>query len=122
LYVGALASLALFGVLWAGGFSANYSRLENLRNLAQNWTQQRSALTARDDSMAVLKTLDTSYAATQVFPEKGDVSYHERVGLYQGEEVNPVVRVAYERELHDQLLPRVANLLESQIRANTKDR
>ncbi|WP_162874353.1 ImcF-related family protein, partial [Pseudomonas viridiflava] len=62
------------------------------------------------------------YAATQVFPEKGDVSYHERVGLYQGEEVNPVVRVAYERELHDQLLPRVANLLESQIRANTKDR
>ncbi|WP_163009777.1 hypothetical protein, partial [Pseudomonas viridiflava] len=82
LYVGALASLALFGVLWAGGFSANYSRLENLRNLTQNWTQQRSALTARDDSMAVLKTLDTSYAATQVFPEKGDVSYHERVGLY----------------------------------------
>ncbi|EKG34438.1 hypothetical protein Pav013_4630 [Pseudomonas syringae pv. avellanae str. ISPaVe013] len=122
LYVGALAALALFGVLWAGGFSANYSRLENLRSLAQTWTQQRSALSARDDSMAVLKTLDTSYAATQVFPEKGDVSYHERGGLYQGEDVNPVVRVAYERELHDQLLPRVANLLESQIRANTKDR
>ena len=76
LYVGALAALALFGMLWAGGFSANYERLENLRNLATNWTQQRSALTARDDSMAVLKTLDTSYAATQVFPNKGDVSYH----------------------------------------------
>lgn len=41
LYVGALAALALFGVLWAGGFSANYERLENLRTLAQDWVQQR---------------------------------------------------------------------------------
>ncbi|TWC50954.1 type VI secretion system protein ImpL [Pseudomonas sp. SJZ080] len=122
LYVGALAALGLFGLLWASGFSANYERLENLRNLAQTWTQQRSALTARDDSMAVLKTLDTSYAATQVFPKKGDVGYHERGGLYQGEDVNPVVRAAYDRELETQLLPKVATLLEGQIRANMKDR
>jgi type VI secretion system protein ImpL len=122
LYVGALAALALFGMLWAGGFSANYERLENLRNLAQNWTQQRTALSPRDDAMGVLKTLDSSYAATQVFPKKGDVSYHERGGLYQGEDVNPVVKEAYERELEKQLLPRVATLLEGQIRANMKDR
>ncbi len=122
LYVGALAALALFGMLWAGGFSANYERLENLRNLTQAWTQQRSALTARDDSRAVLKTLDTRYAATQVFPKQGDVSYHERGGLYQGKDVNPVVKAAYERELETQLLPRVATLLEGQIRANLRDR
>ncbi|MGY2291441.1 type VI secretion system membrane subunit TssM [Pseudomonas sp. SDO528_S397] len=122
LYVGALAALALFGILWAGGFSANYERLENLRNLAQTWTQQRSALSPRDDAMAVLKSLDTRYAATQVFPKKGDVSYHERGGLYQGEDVNPVVKAAYERDLEQQLLPRVATLLEGQIRANMKDR
>ncbi|WP_178084691.1 type VI secretion system membrane subunit TssM [Pseudomonas sp. MPC6] len=122
LYVGSLAALALFGMLWAGGFSANYERLENLRNLAQTWTQQSSTLTTRDDSMAVLKTLDTRYAATQVFPKKGDASYHERGGLYQGEDVNPVVKTAYERELEGQLLPRVATLLEGQIRANMKDR
>jgi len=70
LYVGALGALVLFGMLWAGGFSANYERLENLRNLAQNWTQQRTALSPRDDAMGALKTLDTSYAATQVFPKK----------------------------------------------------
>ena len=122
LYVGALAALALFGMLWAGGFSANYERLENLRNLAQTWSQQRLALTTRDDSMAVLKTLDTRYAATQVFPKKGDMGYHEHGGLYQGEDVNPVVKTAYERELEGQLLPRVATLLEGQIRANMKDR
>ncbi|WP_163019087.1 ImcF-related family protein, partial [Pseudomonas viridiflava] len=87
-----------------------------------NWTQQRSAVTPRDDAMGVLKVLDTSYAATQVFPSKGDVSYHERGGLYQGEEINPVVKTAYERELEAQLLPRVATMLEGQIRANMKDR
>ncbi|WP_236192348.1 type VI secretion system membrane subunit TssM [Pseudomonas glycinae] len=122
LYVGALGALVLFGMLWAGGFSANYERLENLRNLAQNWTQQRTALSPRDDAMGVLKTLDTSYAATQVFPKKGDAAYHERMGLYQGQDVNPVVKEAYERELEKQLLPRVATMLEGQIRANMKDR
>jgi type VI secretion system protein ImpL len=122
LYVGALAALGLFGLLWSGGFSTNYERLENLRNLTTTWTQQRSALTVRDDSMAVLVTLDTRYAATQVFPKKADVSYRERGGLYQGEEVNPVLKDAYERELEAQLLPRVATLLEGQVRANMKDR
>ncbi|TFH76867.1 type VI secretion system membrane subunit TssM [Pseudomonas kribbensis] len=122
LYVGALGALVLFGMLWAGGFSANWERLENLRNLAQNWTQQRTALSPRDDAMGTLKTLDTSYAATQVFPKKGDAAYHERVGLYQGQDVNPVVKEAYERELEKQLLPRVATMLEGQIRANMKDR
>ena len=122
LYVGALVALALFGLLWAGGFSANYERLENLRNLAHTWSQQSSALSTGDVSMVVLKPLDTLYAATQVFPEKSDVGYHERGGLYQGEEVNPVVRTAYERELEGQLLPRVATLLEGQIRASMKDR
>ncbi|MDP9709404.1 UNVERIFIED_ORG: type VI secretion system protein ImpL [Pseudomonas fluorescens] len=122
LYVGALGALVLFGMLWAGGFSANYERLENLRNLAQNWTQQRTALSPRDDAMGALKTLDTSYAATQVFPKKGDAAYHERMGLYQGQNVNPVVKEAYEHELEKQLLPRVATMLEGQIRANMKDR
>ncbi|MBO5392453.1 MAG: type VI secretion system membrane subunit TssM, partial [Pseudomonas sp.] len=122
LYVGALVALALFGLLWAGGFSANYERLENLRNLAHTWSQQSSALSTGDVSMVVLKPLDTLYAATQVFPEKSDVGYHERGGLYQGEEVNPVVKTAYERELEGQLLPRVATLLEGQIRASMKDR
>ena len=122
LYLGALVSLALFGLLWTGGFSANYERLESLRNLGQTWTQEHTALGARDDSKAALNTLDSSYAATQAFPKKGEVGYYERGGLYQGEVVNPVVKAAYERELETQLLSRVATLMEGQIRANMKDR
>lgn len=122
LYVGAFAVLGLFGVLWVGGFSANAERLENLRNLAQTWGQQRLTLAAADDAMAALKTLDTRYASTQVFAKTEDVSYHERGGLYQGERVNPAVKSAYERELEQVLLPRVATLLEGQVRANMKDR
>ncbi len=122
LYVGSLALLLLFGLLWAGGFSANHERLERLRELAQQWTQQRQALGERDDAMAALKTLDSSYAATAVFPPKGEVSLHERAGLYQGNEVNPPLAAAYRRELETQLLPRVARMLEAQIRGNMQNR
>ncbi|MFJ4143265.1 type VI secretion system membrane subunit TssM [Pseudomonas sp. NPDC089734] len=122
MYVGALGALALFGIAWAGGFSANYERLESLRDLGQTWKQQRSVLASRNDAAAVLNTLDTRYEATRVFPPKGDVSLHERVGLYQGEESSPVVQEAYERELEAQLLPRVASLLEGKINASIRDR
>ncbi|WP_207260225.1 type VI secretion system membrane subunit TssM [Pseudomonas sp. GW101-3H06] len=122
LYVGALTALSLFGFLWASSFSANHERLDNLRALAQTWIQQRSTLTAEDEWLPALESLDTSYAATQVFPDKRDVSYHERGGLYQGVEVNTVIRSAYERELEALLLPRLATLLEGQIRTNMKDR
>lgn len=122
LYIGALAAVSLFGLLWASGFSANYQRLESLRNLATHWTQQRSGLTTQKDVDAVLKMLDTRYAATRVFPDNGDLSYYERSGLYQGEDVNPVVKGAYERALEAQLLPIVRAMLEGQVRTNMKDR
>ncbi|PYY83042.1 type VI secretion system membrane subunit TssM [Pseudomonas sp. TKO26] len=122
LYLGALGSLGLFGLVWASGFSANHGRLEQLRELAREWTQQRATLSAQSDAMAALKSLDLSEQATRVFPPKGQVSLHERAGLYQGEASNPVLRAAYERELQAQLLPRVAQLLEGQIRSNLKDR
>ncbi|MDN4547912.1 type VI secretion system membrane subunit TssM [Pseudomonas sp. C32] len=122
MYAGALVSLGLFGLLWASSYSANYDRLENVRSLAQGWAQHRSVLTASDDVMVALKTLDTAYAATLSFPEKGHVSLHERVGLYQGADVNPVVDEAYEGELATLLLPRVAALLEGQIRSSLNDR
>jgi type VI secretion system protein ImpL len=40
MYACAFACLALFGVLWASGFSANHGRLEQLREIAQRLTQQ----------------------------------------------------------------------------------
>ncbi|MEG1628714.1 type VI secretion system membrane subunit TssM [Pseudomonas sp.] len=122
LYAGALAVLALFGVMWAQGFSANHERLQSLRSLAQTWTQQRESLSAQDDAMAALKVLDASFDASSVFPASTDVALYERVGLYQGEKINPPVLNAYEQELQAQLLPRVAQMLENQIRTNLRDR
>lgn len=122
LYVGALAALSLFGLWWAGSFSANHERLDNLRALAHTWTQQRSALGASDDWLAALEPLDTSYATTRLFPETANTSYLERGGLYQAEAVNPLVRSVYARELEAHLLPRLATLLEGQIRTHMKDR
>ncbi|MGE8346044.1 type VI secretion system membrane subunit TssM [Pseudomonas helleri] len=122
MYVGALAVLGGVGLLWTASFSANHERLDTLRELAQQSNRQRSLLSPRDDARAILGTLDTQYAATQVFPSLIDVSLHERTGLYQGGVSHPVVTQAYERELQAQLLPRVAQQLESQIRANLNNR
>nr|GFB83446.1 hypothetical protein [Tanacetum cinerariifolium] len=66
LYVGAIVALALFGMLWVGSFSFNYDRLDRVGELARAWAEQRSAPKPQDTLLAMLETLDTGYAATQV--------------------------------------------------------
>lgn len=122
MYACALACLALFGVLWANGFSANHGRLEELREIAQQLTREHTAINPQDDALPTLKALDSSFAATRVFPPQDEVSYLQRGGLYQGEKVDPTLHRAYRGELENLLLPRVARQLEAQIRANLNDR
>lgn len=122
LYLGALAALGLFGLAWASGFAANQERLDLLRTLSQRWDQQHVLLTPEDDLAAVLASLDTRFEASQVFPAQEEVPLHERVGLYQGEKSRPVVVDAYRKALQEQLLPRVAQMLEGHIRDNLNNR
>lgn len=122
MYAGALVVLSGLGLVWTSSFSSNLDRLDTLRELAQQGAKQRSLLSPRDDARAVLNTLDTHYAATRVYPSLIDTALHERTGLYQGGVSHPVVLQAYERELDVLLLPRVAQQLESQIRANLNNR
>ncbi|NQD96626.1 type VI secretion system membrane subunit TssM, partial [Pseudomonas sp. CrR25] len=49
MYATAFVFLALFGALWANGFSGNHDRLEQLRDIAQQLTQQRAGIGAQDD-------------------------------------------------------------------------
>lgn len=122
LYAASFASLALFGALWANGFSSNHERLEQLRSLADKAGRERQRIEPQDDALRTLEALDTSYAATQVFSDKAEVSYLQRGGLYQGEQVDPTLHQAYRRELETLLLPRVGRQLEAQIRANLDNR
>lgn len=121
-YMAAMGVLAALGMLWAGSFSSNHGRLEQLRQLAQQWGQQQGQLSPRDDAKAVLQTLDTHYAATQVFASPLDTALYERTGLYQGAEVRERVERAYQHTLQTELMPRVIQQLEQQIRANLSNR
>ncbi|WP_434608550.1 type VI secretion system membrane subunit TssM [Pseudomonas sp. D2-30] len=121
MYIGALMTLSLFGLLWANGFTANNERLENLRELTQRWEQHSSQVTD-DDLIVTLESLDLRLEAARVFPPETGVSLYERGGLYQGAAVGPTVLRAYEHELMSQLLPRVAQMLEEQIRSNLNER
>lgn len=120
MYTGALGCMAVFGLLWAGSFSANDGNLERLRDLADR--HGRQSVTAHDDVMALAPVLENRYAATQVFTTPGDAPYIERGGLYQGGKTNPVLLDAYNRELIEQLLPRVRQALEGQVRSSTGNR
>lgn len=122
LYAGALGCLALFGLLWIGGFTQNHQRFEQLRTLGQQFGQQLAAITTQDDALGILPELETSYRATQVFPARSELALHERNGLYQGEPTTAVLQQRYQHELDKQLLPRVAHQLEGQIRANLSNR
>lgn len=122
LLIGGLATLVLGSVLWASGFSANHERLETLRVLAGDWQQQHKTLNPGDDAMALLKVLEISGQASQVFPAAGEAAWHERSGLYQGAISQPVLRGVYERELLTHLLPQVTQLLEARIAASLHDR
>ena len=122
LYLGALSTLGLFGMTWTSGFATNHDRLEQLRTLAQQWAQQHIALKPDDDLAAVLASLDTRFEATRVFPRREEVPLHERTGLYQGEKSRLTVVDAYRRELQEQLLPRVTQMLEEHIRGNLDNR
>ncbi|MBD8577089.1 type VI secretion system membrane subunit TssM [Pseudomonas syringae] len=119
---GGLATLVLGGLLWARGFGANHERLETLRVLAGQWQQQHKTLHPDDDAMALLKVLQTSDQASQVFVPAHEVAWYERNGLYQGKASQPVLRAVYERELLEHLLPQVSRLLEARIAASLHDR
>lgn len=122
MYAAAFACMAVFGLGWALNFSGNHDRLQQLREIAQTLGKQRQAVDPQDDALQVLATLDSSYAATQVFAPASEVSWLGRGGLYQGEQVDPTLHSAYRRELEALLLPRIGRQLEAQVRANLNDR
>jgi type VI secretion system protein ImpL len=115
-------TLLLCGAVWALGFSANHERLEQLRDLAGQWREQRSAVGTEDDVLAILVPLNTLYNATRVFPDAQQVSLTDRSGLYQGAAANQVLSDVYRAELRSQLLPRVARQLEARITGSLQDR
>lgn len=117
-----LAALLLLGAgaaLWTHSYTVNHQRLEQLVELAH---ETPPVAAATDTTLAVLAQLDRRFAATQVFPSQGDALLVERAGLYQGELSAPVLSSAYERALHQQLLPEVVALLGEQVQGGLADR
>ena len=122
LFASAAACLLVAGITWAYSFSANNARLEQLRSLAQQLQQDQNRLQNNKQTAAMLKVLDDSYAASQVYADRKQVRWRERAGLYQGDAVNPALNQDYREHLEQLLLKNVALRLETRIETNMHDR
>ncbi|GGJ02946.1 type VI secretion system membrane subunit TssM [Halopseudomonas pertucinogena] len=122
LFASAAACLLVAGLAWANSFSANHERLEQLRELSQKLEQNQRQLRASKQTAAMLRVLDASHAASQVYAPRKDTRWRERAGLYQGDEVNPQLHRAYRQQLEQLMLKNVALRLESRIDASMHDR
>lgn len=117
-----LAALLLLGAgaaLWMHSYTANHQRLGQLVELAH---ETAAFATEPDSTLMVLAQLDRRFAATLVFPAKGDARLVERAGLYQGDLSAPLLAGAYEQALLQQLLPAVVALLEEQVQGSLANR
>jgi type VI secretion system protein ImpL len=122
LYAGALGCVLAMTGLWTNGFSDNQARLERLRQIAEALPQAHEQLQGHDDIQRMLEVLNTSHSATLVFPQRDTVAFVQRGGLYQREQVEPVVQENYQRDLQALLLPRVRQQLEAQLQGRRADR
>ena len=122
LYAGALGCVLAVTGLWSNAFSDNQARLERLQQIADALAPARAQFQAHDDVQRMLEVLNTSHAATQVFPARGEVPFVQRGGLYQRSEVEPLVQDHYQQDLQSLLLPRVRQQLEAQLQGQREDR
>lgn len=117
-WAGALAASLVIGAaggLWANSYTLNQQRLTQLQALTVEPP-------VTDGTLEALPLLDARLAATGVFPPAQEVGWVERAGLYQGAASRPTLIDAYAQSLQRQLLPRVAALLEEQVRNTLGDR
>ena len=122
LFSSAAACLLIAGLVWATSYSANHNHLEQLRSSAQQLQQDHRQLRANKQTASMLKVLDNSYAASQVYGSGDSPRWRERAGLYQGDAVNPQLYRAYRQQLEQLLLKNVALRLESRIDSSMNDR
>ncbi|TVP91891.1 MAG: type VI secretion system membrane subunit TssM, partial [Pseudomonadaceae bacterium] len=111
----ATASLLIMGVGWALSFSSNHQQLEQVREYQQQARQDAAGLLPSAEAGDLVETLDARYAATQVFSDSQQAVWHQRLGLHQGDRVNPQLQSNYQQALQELLLPRVAGQLENRV-------
>lgn len=110
------------GSTWMRVFYDNSNRQQNLRDLYSKVDNEQQKVPPISDASAVLPVLRTLRQATEVYPQSSRADWLYKLSLHQGNRINPVVETAYEQQLRQLMLPKIKQLLEEQLRANTDDR
>ncbi|NOQ13553.1 MAG: type VI secretion system membrane subunit TssM [Methyloprofundus sp.] len=114
-YTLALLLITVCSGLWVNSYLQNQS-------LLREYTEKTAAYTAltpdgpsaSSDLLEFLKEMDALRAVRDVYPES-DVSWLQRLGLYQGHELRALAVSNYEKQLKYHFLPRIKNNLERRM-------
>ena len=120
--VAVLSCIGLFATLWAKGFSQNDERLTYLNRLGEQLARERLTPSAHDDALTALPRLESSLAALQLFVTADGSPLTRLMQLDQGYATRKILLTAYRQELEGQLLPRIAQQLANQVRADLSNR
>lgn len=115
----AVAVLAAAGGLWAASFSANAGKIQKMHEdiAAYKRIQEQTPISA--ETALLLPMLNRAYDLTTTFSPAADPVL-ERLGLYQGEKVEPPAKDAYIRTLRGAFLQHIERDLGAAVRQRLK--
>lgn len=114
-YTSALVLTTVCCGLWVNSYLQNQSLLREYSEKTATYTALvPQGPDASSDILEFLKEMDALRAVRDVYPED-DVSWLQRLGLYQGDELRSLAVSNYEKQLKYHFLPRIKNSLERRM-------
>lgn len=121
-YAAAFALVAVSGAVWTRAFLFNHNQQELLQKLSQDYRNEYHQIAPLTESVDLLPVLDTLYQAATSYDESRQQPSLHYSGLSQDSSLTTPAMEAYQDQLRELLLPRIASELEQQINANQENR
>jgi len=100
--------------LWVNSYFQNQSLINQFNEQTSRYNiLAEQELNSPTDFIDQLAKMDALFAIANVYPE--DVSWFKRMGLYQGDNLSPLVLANYHKQLKNHFLPMIKHRLEQRM-------
>ncbi len=114
-YASSLVIITLMSVLWLTSYNQNKNMLNELSKQIQEYeTVMVTTPNWQIDFAVLLKRMNAMQAITEIYP--ADEPWLMNFGLYQGDNLQPIIKETYNELLQRQFLPLIKTRLEQRIK------